>query len=80
MIMVEMKIIYLIQETSDPELDPDLSTIPLEYYEFTGLFSKKEADKLSAYRTYDHESSLESEKGLLFGPIYKQSSMKLEAV
>jgi len=68
------------QEMGAPDPNPNLSTIPLEYYEFAYLFSKKEADKLSNHRTYDHEIPLEPGKAPPFGPIYKLSPMELEVV
>ena len=68
------------QETCNPAPDPDLSTIPPEYHEFTDLFSKKEANKLPVHRSYDHAIPLERRKAPPFGPIYKLSPAELEVV
>jgi len=68
------------QEMGAPEPDPDLSSISPEYHEFADLFSKKEANKLPAYRSYDHTISLEPGKAPPFGPIYKLSPAELEVV
>jgi len=68
-------------ELSNQELEPDadLSSIPPEYHEFAGLFSKKEADKLPMHHSYDHTIPLEPGKAPPFGPIYKCSPAELEA-
>jgi len=68
------------QETCDQAPDPNLSTIPPEYHEFADLFSKKEADKLPAHRSYNHAIPLESGKAPSFGPIYKLSPAELMVV
>ena len=68
------------QETCNPAPEPDLSTIPPEYHEFADLFSKKEADKLSAHGSYDNTIPLKPGKAPPIGPIYKLSPAKLEVV
>ena len=68
------------QELGVPEPDLDLSLIPQEYREFADLFSKREADKLPAHRSYDHAIPLEPGKDPPFGPIYKLSPAELEEV
>ena len=79
--MEEMKATRMaIQETDNPDPDPDLSMITPEYCEFADLFSKKEAVKLPVHRSYDHTISLESRKVLPFGLIYILSLTELEVV
>jgi hypothetical protein len=58
----------------------DLSSISLEYHEFTKLFSNIKAKKLLSYYSYNHTILLESKTTLLFSSIYLISLVELEVL
>ena len=58
---------------------PDLSNIPSEYYKFTDVFSKTEAEVLASYYSYDLQINLEDAQPLV-GFIYSLSAFEQEAL
>ena len=58
----------------------DLSTIPPEYHDFADLFSQKKVNELPAHGPYDHKIPLVEGTTPHWGPIYKLSSLELDAL
>jgi hypothetical protein len=54
----------------DDDKASDLSSLPLEYHEFTDMFSKSKAGTLPPHRPFNHKIELEEGKSPPFSPIY----------
>ena len=59
---------------------PDLSAIPLEYYNYTDVFSKVKASELPPHCKYDLKIDLEEGTSPPLGTIYSLSPVELEAL
>ncbi|CAG8666602.1 13662_t:CDS:2 [Cetraspora pellucida] len=55
-------------------------TLPIKYNNFSDVFDKKEADRLSEHRPYDCAIDLAPGKQPPWGPIYKLSELELETL
>ena len=64
----------------DDDEPSDLSHLPLEYHDFTDVFSETKARTLPPHRTYDHKIELEEGKNPPFGPIYSLSEAEHKAL
>ena len=69
---------FHISEISSSPAEGGDPKIPLEYHEFTKVFSKEESDKLLEYHPYDHTIPLQEGTILPFSPIYNISPAELE--
>ena len=59
---------------------PDLSAIPLEYYNYTDVFSKVKASELPPHCKYDLKIDLEEGTSPPLGTIYSLSPVELETL
>ena len=60
--------------------DSDLSHVSKEFHEFADVFDKKEVDKLSFHRSYDHRIFLIKDAKPFQESIYNLSSIELNAL
>jgi hypothetical protein len=66
--------------TLDPAPDTFDNTIPVEFQDYSDVFSKISADKLPEHGQYDHTIPLESGTKPPFGRIYGLSEVELKAL
>ena len=59
---------------------PDLSSVPLEYCEYTDVFSKAKASELPPHRDYDLKIDLEEGTSPPLGTLYLLSPVELSAL
>ncbi|KAG5724272.1 hypothetical protein E4T56_gene15915 [Termitomyces sp. T112] len=75
---------HLHKETTLPECKMEkqilYEVVPLEYHEFTDMFSEGSAKELPPHHSYDHKIDLEEDALPLFGKIYNMSESKLWAL
>ena len=55
----------------------NMSSIPKDYHDFAGMFSKSKAGKLANHQLYDLKITLDKGTALPFGPIYSLSQEEL---
>jgi hypothetical protein len=65
-----------------PESEPiaDLEGIPAKYHDFTDIFSKQKANKLTPHRPYDLKININGGIYPPLGPIYPLSQLELPTV
>ena len=67
-------------EPDKAEAPKPLARIPLEYHEFSNVFSREKADTLPPHRPYDLKITLEEGARPSYGPIYSLSPTELTAL
>jgi len=68
------------QAASVEKKNMELENLPLEYHEFTNVFSKTESKPLPDHRPYDLSIQIEGEQSPPLGPIYSLSALELQTL
>jgi hypothetical protein len=79
---INLKVNEASRRFSTPESEPiaDLKGIPVKYHDFTDIFSKQKANKLTPHRPYYLKININEGTYLLLGLIYLLSHSELSTV
>ena len=72
--------LFLSEKTAPKDAPVNMTGVPLDYHDFTDIFSKSRASAPAPHRPYDLKIELEEGTSPPFGPIYSLSQSELKSL